>query len=61
MANIIKIKSGNGSPNPGDLQPCELGWDRIGKTLYIGEIDEQGNPILIKLVTAEIIESSTEE
>lgn len=37
MANKIQIKRGAGAPAPGILTNGELGWDTVGKLLYIGD------------------------
>ena len=37
MANKIQIKRGAGAPVPGVLTNGELGWDTVGKLLYIGD------------------------
>lgn len=36
MANIIKIKRGNGAPTSANLQDGELGFDKTNNNLYIG-------------------------
>ena len=39
MENRVQIRRGNGAPGFGDLLEYELGYDKIGKALYIRSED----------------------
>ena len=48
MPNKIIIKNGNTPPTNEQLATSELGYDKKGKQLYIGNGEEQPQPIILK-------------